>query len=231
MRRLTTATLLSAFSLLVSASAFAEEVIFTINGGSQFNTNDSYDIVSADDETTSANLAIGYEVIPNLRVALEYETSEEVDQLFDVWDMSFTQHAMLASVEYAYPLLKWLRPHVRVGAGVFWGDIDLDIDGVTYDDTDMGFQFYAVGGYDLIWYFGDPDGLKANFFDHLGLGVTNDYGWVQRTALTFDEILPVEEEASTDDEPVAQAGPAQNMGSVDLYGWTWRLGLTIRYRF
>lgn len=233
MKRATITVILAGLVLVISGTAVAEEFIFTLNGGAQFNTNDTYDIFSSDDQTTSANLAFGYEVIPNLRLALEYETSEEVDQLFESWDMSFAQHAMLASVEYSYPLLKWFRPHIRVGAGVFWGDIDLDIDGVAYDDTDVGFQLYAVGGYDLIWYLGDPDSPKANFFDHVGLGITNDYGWVQRTALTFDEILPVEgaDPADDDDEPVAQQGPAQNMGSVDLYGWTWRLGFTVRYRF
>ena len=230
MKRTTVTLILAALVLLTSGTALAEEFIFTLNGAAQFNTNDSFDIMSSDDQTTAANVALGYEIYPNLRLGLEYEASAEVDQLFSAWDMNFAQKAVLASIEYSYPLLKWFRPHVRIGAGAFWGDLDLEIDGVTYDDTDMGFQFYAVAGYDLIWYLGDPDGPKANFFDHLGLGITNDYGWVQRTALTFDEIVPVEGESS-DDEPVAQNGPPQDMGSVDLYGWTWRLGVSIRYRF
>ena len=221
MSRLSIRTLVIVASLLLSASAWGDEITLTVTPSSQFNYSASYDTVNATDHAGALNLAVGYELIPNLHVGLEYETSEVRETLFSVFDTSFAQHAALAAIQYSYPLTDWFRPHVRAGVGAYWGDLDIHASGTEYDATEVGFQAYAVGGFHLLWYFGDPNAPKARFLDHLGLSLSNDYGWIQRTSLNFDELMAEEDGAQ----------PTVSLGELDMSGWTWRVGFGFRYRF
>ncbi len=220
MRALMTLMTLTAMALVLfalPAATDAQTLSLTLNAGQQYNYDDSFDGISVDDRADYGNYALGVEVIPNLTISAEYEYDEEVDPLLGM-DMDFDVHAALISVQYAYPLTGWFSPHVRVGGGAYWGDIELAGTGVNYGASDFGFGFYALGGFDLTWHLGDPGDPKSNFFDHLTFALTNDYGWMHRPTLSFDNLQPVNGD-----------GPEIDMGEVDLQGWTWRAGLSVRY--
>lgn len=210
-----------ALMTLVSTPAVAQEIVFTWNGANQFNEDDSFDVISANDETPAVQVGLAYELYQNIRVGLEYEHTGEDDELFDGIDVSWGTNALLVSAEYAYPLTRWFRPHVRVGLGPIWGNLEMRTEDQTYEDGAVGFGAYAVAGYDLVWELGDPDDPKARFKDHLALGLSNDYGWVHRTSMDLDELGP------RNNDP---GDPTLNMGDIALSGWTWRLGFSLRYR-
>lgn len=216
-----TALLLAAGCLFVT-SAGAQELILSTGGGSFLNHNDSYDVLSVDNTSGFGSHGLGVEVYDNLRIFAEYEVSGENDPLFNDYEMDFALHTAVLAIEYAYPLIDYFHPHVRVGMGFYWGDIDLTTDRQTYDDTAFGLGFYALGGFDVLLPFGDPEAPGANFWDHLTVGLANDYGWAFQPTLSFDELLP--EDDGADNPPI-------NMGEVDLSGFMWRLALQVRYTF
>jgi hypothetical protein len=217
--RLAVALGLLAIAVLAAPFASAQEIGISLNPSGMINSHDSYDVISVDNAHGFGNYAITVEVFDGLRVAAEYEYGTENDTLFGSFDMDFAVHAALLAAEYRYPVFSWLHPHVRAAVGGYWGDIDLAVGDVTYDDTDFGIGFYALGGFDLVFLRADPDDPDPNFFDHLSLAVNNDYGYAFRPTLNFDGFHPEEREGA----------PEISLGEVDLSGFVWRVGLNVRY--
>ena len=93
--------------------------------------------------------------------------------------------------------------------------------------AELGIGLTLLGGFDLLWRIGDPEAADAGFFDHLILGISNSYGYQFGPTLHFDELEPVvEDDDGEEDTPPA---PPVDMGELDLGGFTWRLGISVRY--
>ncbi|MBN1946078.1 MAG: outer membrane beta-barrel protein [Bradymonadales bacterium] len=211
---------LLAVVLCLPARSQANDLNFTLRGQVTYHTDSSYDPISIDDHAGYGNLSLGYEVLRGLMVFGEYQWGSEVDPLFGFDRFDFTMHAAVLSVQYAYPLFSFLRPHARVGMGFTWGDIDLVSDHLEYDDTAFGIRLFALGGFSVLWEIGDPRAEDRGFFDHLTVGLTTDAGWSFGPWLRFDELTATGVTART---------PAIDLGETTLGGFTWDLGLTIRW--
>jgi hypothetical protein len=199
----------------------AQELSFTAAVDGTNVADDGVFFLSDTSDTVRADLTLGYEVYRNLIVFAEYHTGSEHAPVFDTMTMDFATHAARFGVQYRYPLLSWLHPYVLAGVGFNWGDIDLETDTNTYDDTDFGVSGFVLGGIALVWYFGDPADQDASALQRMGIGLTNDYGYTFGPGYTFDELQP--EDGGGD--------PVANLGEVDMSGFTWRVGITLRDRF
>jgi hypothetical protein len=90
-----------------------------------------------------------------------------------------------------------------------------------YDDTAFGLSVSSLGGFELVYAFGDPDAQeKVDFWDHVSLGLTNDYGYLFGPGLEFSELAP---------EGAEEGDPAVSLGTASLGGFMWRVGLLLRY--
>lgn len=207
-------------ALVLPAEGVARDLVLSLQGGALFDYDGSYDVLSRDDQFGYVHYGVGLGIYENLRVHAEYEFGGESDPLFRDLDLDFKLHAALITAEYGYPLLPFLRPHVRVGVGAYWGDVDLFSGGIEYDAKAWGLGFHALAGFDLIWQIGDPKRADRDFWDRLSIALTNDYGWAHRPTLDFDSM--------TADAPGGRVVDV-DLGEVALRGWTWRLGLTFGY--
>lgn len=214
--------LLSAIAFVASSStASAQELSLDVAGAFAVVGDDAYFGFADEDLASFADIGLGVEVWNGLSVVAEYRTGLERTTLFGTLESDFRTHAARLGLRYRYPLLSWLHPYVAAGVSFNWGDLDLDSGSRTYDDTAFGVGGYVLGGIAAIWYFGDPEGPdKVTFWDRLGIGITNDYGYTFGPTLAFDEVRP---------ENAGGARPA-DLGEVDMSGFTWRIGLSIRYR-
>lgn len=202
-----------------AATAEAGDLSLTIDLGQQYNYSDGYDALSVDDQAPYNSVGLAFEVYEHLHVGAEYEFGFERDPLFGL-DLEYGLQAAVLQVRYEYPVTSWFQPHVRVGAGAYFSDVELVADGVTYEASDVGFGFYALGGFDLLWRVGGTEPQEGEgFLGRLALGVSNDWGWAHRPDATFDELVPVGADSAA---PV-------DLGTVALQGWTWRFGVQLRY--
>ena len=205
--------------LLSSLSAHAQELSFSAFAAGHGLQDDGYFLLSDDNQSVRANLSLGFEVFENLSVFAEYDTGTEHGALFEDLTMTFTVNAACVGLVYRYPLLEWLHPYALAGVGACWGDIDLEAPAQTYDATDFGMGGFVLGGIEAVWYIGGREPTAdASFIQRLGLGVANDYGYSFGPSLDFDDL-----------RPDSGGGTPVDLGEVDLSGFTWRVGLTIRY--
>jgi hypothetical protein len=219
-RRMTPTAICFGLLLVAAAPAGAQELGLTILTSGQKVNDNGYFLFSDDNQAVRADLGLSVEVYEHLAAFAEYESGSESGTLFSDLGTDLTVYAARVGLVYRYPLLPFLHPYALVGAGAYWGDIDLDAPSQTYDDTAFGLGAFALAGLELIWYFGgaelEPD---ATVWDHFGLGITNDYGYTFGPTLHFDAFVP----------DGGGAAPV-DLGEVSLSGFTWRVGLTIRYR-
>ena len=202
----------------------AQELSFTASAAGHNVQDDGIFVFSDSSVNMAVNLSLGYEVFPNLSVLGEYETGSQSGDFLSAMQMDFTLYAARFGLQYRYPLLPFLQPYVQAGVSFNWGDVDLNTtSGTSYDDTAFGVGGFVMGGLALVWYFGDPvANPDVGAIKRMGIGLTNDYGYTFGPKLQFSELRP---------EDGNESGPDANLGEVDLSGFTWRIGVTLRYRF
>ncbi|MCA9565597.1 MAG: outer membrane beta-barrel protein, partial [Myxococcales bacterium] len=156
--------------LSVSGSAFANDLTFRATGGNITDNSQDYDAISGSNVQGNIAVSLGYEIIENLSLFIEYRAGNTIGEVFTVTTELETQ-APTVGVRYSYPLLSWLQPFAQVGIGPYFATMTLDNFPAVYTDHTVGLEFYGYAGLSFIWHLGGVELPEdASFGDRMQLG-------------------------------------------------------------
>jgi len=133
---------------------------------------------------------------------------------------AFLQNVTL-SVRYAYPVVAWLVPYLRVGLGVGIGTLELEPlkGGDRVKDRAAGLAGHVLAGVELLW----PRRALLAGRSHLTTGLVIEAGYGFGSRLNF-QLSPDE-----DDELKQIPLSGVNVGHLTTQGWQLRIGGVLRF--
>lgn len=208
-------TLLSGAALAGSADGVDHEL--SIESGSMYTSDDTWNAFSYSDTVSAWGLRAGYSLTPRVAVVASWHRGEHESYLgvdgesYHNLDMDFTTHQVAVGPKVDYQIFHWLRPYATVqGMGVL-GRIEIDEDSEDDDNELLRFSDTSFGGFAALGaeFVPGDEGRRLHPAIHLEMG----YGKV--FAMTFED----EDAGNT----------AVEIGDLDMQGFTMNAGVGVRF--
>lgn len=157
------------------------------------------------------DLAVSARVVEGLSLGLRYVGADAEGSIGPIDDAEFAFDGADLLVRYTLDLIPWVAPYAEVSGGVMIADFDASAASGTLADTDAAPSF------------GGALGVQATYvMEHVSIGLFTDHGYHHTGALEFDEVELRTEQTQA---------PAVDIGSLEIDGYRWRLGVLIALRF
>lgn len=208
---------------LSGASAFADGPVAEIGVSTTYYADSSFDALSEGNAQSALGLTGGWQFdrLGGLRLLATAEfTGRDSTRFGGDFDASWGKQNILALAEYGLEIWPWFRPYVRAGAG--YVHQFLAVQSVDPRLKDHAHDLSARGALGLD--FSIP-------FVGGALGLGGQFGYDYQTPANFDELRhdrdAFEAKYSPDEDPWTRE--QADLGSLNLHGLFWTVGMNIRF--
>lgn len=159
------------------------------------------------------------EVVPNLAVGVEWWRASSTSAKTE-WQQDLATDAAILDAVYRWPVLAWLQPRVRVGAGLAWHSLELSESGAKFSGSQLTPLVLGTAGFELVvprQRFQRP-GRAGDFT----VGASLDLGW--QHVFAADWKLDSQRALSP-----AMTQKSLDFGSAGLTGTLVRVALLLRF--
>ena len=225
--------LVCAAALLVSATAGAESLKFTLGGSDSAVTDTGYDYLDDDNFLTMGQLGADFTFVPGFWVGVEYDWGVRRDNTFGRLDTTLDIDGLLVNARYEYDVASFFSPYVQAGGGFYHLQLGANFGDERREDDAFAGVFHGLVGVE----FHVPKKIVRRIFGISKRSTMGDFtfgfmlegGYRVVTESSFNDLIRPEPDKKPEPEDRPLETEPVRFGDLDLSGVVMRSALVVRF--